>query len=228
MGSNSLNLDGTSGCNATTPDAAPLRITSDIDIHVQVAMARWTPAALSTLVSKWRASGSFCYLLTVTTTGALKLWISTIGSDFPASSSSAIVGAIDGAIKWVRATRKQSNGNTKFYTSDDGTNWSALGIDQTLSAGTAIFSSTLANLEIGTDSIGVNDRSTARVLRVKLYNGYDGAGSCVYDADPSAAPLGVTRFTESSPSGLTVTLNGTAAIRGPSPIAPFMLLPGLL
>lgn len=116
-----LDLPGTSGNYASSPDSAALSITSDIDIRVKVAMDDWTPAALCRLMSKSNTgSGTISYILSVIsatqgTAGCLRLTLSSDGTNTTAATSSVATGVTDGAVKWVRATWRNSDNRVQFF-----------------------------------------------------------------------------------------------------------------
>ena len=89
-GEDYLRVTGTSGDYASTPDAAALDITGDIDLRVKVALDDWTPAAESTLIAKYTATGNQrSYALAVTATGALIFRWSEDGTAEKSETSSA-------------------------------------------------------------------------------------------------------------------------------------------
>lgn len=200
-----IRLPGTSGNYASTPDAAALDITGDIDIRVKVAMDDWTPAADSAVLSKYTTTGNQrSYRLQVLTTGALNLQWSEDGTVQKTETSSASTGFTDGTTHWIRATMDVDVGGTdaeiKFYTSEDGTTWTQLGTTQTNGATTSIFAST-AVLELGSSTGGTAALTAGKIFEAVVMSGI--AGSEV--AHPVAALSGVTDAT-----GKVWTVNGTA------------------
>ncbi|MET8475432.1 hypothetical protein ABZY90_19550 [Streptomyces sp. NPDC006422] len=206
-GEDFLLLSGTSGDYASTPDAAALDITGDLDIRARVALNDWTPAAESTLIAKYTATGNQrSYALAVTTAGALILRWSEDGTAEKTETSSANLSALAaGATTWVRATLDVDNGASdaavNFYTSDDGSTWTALGAEQLVGATTSIFAST-AVLEIGSQSGGTVNRAAGKFFRGQVLSGI--AGSSV------AAPVAVAAsgtVTDATPRTWTVQGN---------------------
>jgi hypothetical protein len=225
---NYLYLPGVSSNNASTPDAAALDVTGDIDIRVKVALDDWTPAAVTTLVSKW-ISTQQSYIFSVQTNGVLKLEWSSTGSNSLSRTSTVATGVTDGAIKWVRAILDVDNGasghDVIFYTSDDGITWTQLGTTVTTAGTTSIFAST-RQLEIGTVQ-GIYDIARGKFFRAQVLNGI--GGTVVFDAnfEESITSLLQTSFTESSTNGATVTINRSgSAFRSAGVIDAGYLYPG--
>jgi len=203
-------LPGASGDYVSTPDAAALDITGDIDLRVRVALNDWTPAAESTLIAKYTATGNQrSYALAVTTTGALIFRWSEDGTAEKTETSSANLGSLAaGATTWVRATLDADVGGTdatvSFYTSDDGVTWTALGTPQAVGATTSIFSST-AVLELGGQTLGTVNRLAGKLFRAQVLSGI--AGTSVAAPVASAATDSVTDATPR-----TWTVNGNAYV----------------
>lgn len=209
-GEDFLLLPGASGDYASTPDAAALDIVGDLDLRVRVALNDWTPAAESTLIAKYTATGNQrSYALAVTTAGALIFRWSEDGTAEKTETSSANLGALAaGATTWVRATLDADVGGTdaavNFYTSDDGVTWTALGVQQLNGATTSIFAST-AVLELGGQTLGTVNRLAGKIFRAQVLSGI--AGSSVAAPVASAASNSVTDATPR-----TWTVNGAAKL----------------
>lgn len=200
-----LHLPGASGDYASTPDAASLDIVGDIDLRVKVALDDWTPAAESTLIAKYTATGNQrSYALAVTATGALIFRWSEDGTAESSETSSATVSASNGASIWVRATMDVDNGGgdaaVNFYTSTDGSTWTALGAEQLVGATTSIFAST-AVLELGAQTGGTVNRLAGKIFQAQVLSGI--AGTSV--ANPIAS---LTALDDATP--LTWTVQGNA------------------
>jgi hypothetical protein len=222
-----LALSRVAGCYASAPDSAALSITGDIDIQCKVALFSWVDGgrivdgggtSTRILVSKYNTTGNQrSYYLGVTTTGGLILVTSNTGSgDTTTTRSTETVDLERYATKWVRATMDVDNGAgsrvVKFYTSDDGTSWTQLGTTVTTSGTTTIFDSTaLLNVSGTNNGSGtVAQMVEGSVYRAVIRNGYDGAGSVVFDANFETATAGAASFTESSSNAATVTINNAA------------------
>lgn len=203
-----LNLTGASGTYASTPDTADLDITGDLDIRAKVSLTDWTPAAESTIVAKYTATGNQrSYALAVTSGGNLILRWSANGTAELSETSSVAVGATDGTAVWVRATLDVDNGASDaavvFYTSADGTEWTQLGTTQ-LNGGatTSVFAST-AVLELGGQTLGTVNRLTGRIYEALVLSGIGGT----VVAHPVPTLAGITDATSR-----TWTLNGAASL----------------
>jgi hypothetical protein len=208
-GEDFLFLSGTSGDYASTPDAASLDITGDLDLRVRVALDDWTPAAESTLIAKYTAtSNQRSYALAVTTGGNLIFRWSEDGTVELTETSSAATGFTDGTTHWVRATIDVDNGSSDadvvFYTSEDGATWTQLGATQSNGSTTSIFAST-AVLEVGAQTAGTVNRAAGKFFQGEVLSGI--AGSSV------AAPIAsVSSDTVTDATPLTWTVQGNAYI----------------
>lgn len=208
-GEDFLFLSGASGNYASTPDAASLDIVGDIDLRVRVNMDDWTPAAESTLIAKYTATGNQrSYALAITATGALIFRWSEDGTVEKTETSSAVNTFTNGTTHWVRATMDVNNGAgdaaVDFYTSEDGSTWTALGAQQLNGATTSIFAST-AVLELGSQTAGTVNRTAGKIYRAQVLSGI--AGTAV--ASPIAS---VSSNTVTDATPLTWTVQGTAFI----------------
>ena len=206
---NYLYLPGVSGNNASTPDAAALDIVGDIDIRVKVALDDWTPGAFLAFVSKYTTTGDKSFAFQISNTNVLNLTWSANNSTLLEANSTVAPTITDGAVKWVRATLDVDNGasgrDIKFFTSDDGTNWTQLGSTVTQAGTTSIFSGT-SPVQIGTHS-SVSSIARGKFFRAQVLNGI--GGTVVFDAnfENSITSLTQASFTESSSNAATVTIN---------------------
>lgn len=215
-----LALSGVAGNYATTPSSAALQITGDIDIQVKVSFWNWNLGSFAStnadrmVLSKWVDTGTGkSYGITVGSGGALSLWWSADGSATLTTYANQNLNYTQNTIKWLRATMDVNNGAsqraTKFYTSDDGTTWTQLGTTVTTSGITSIFSNTSELMVGASHTAGASRFMDGRVYRTIIRNGYDGAGSVVFDADFETQSAGTTSFTESSSNAATVTITAT-------------------
>ena len=202
-----LALPGTTGCYASAPDSVALSVTGDIDLRCKVALADWTPTASQGLVSKYGPS-TISYRFMVLTGGTLYFSLSQNGSAKTDVGSSVVTGIADGATSWARVTWQASDGRVQFFTSSNGTDWTQLGTNRTISYSSIYDSTNLLRVgELG-DGTAL---STGNFYRAQVYNGI--AGTLVFDAD--FTDTGRT-FIEPA-SGATVTVNGAAAIASVHP-----------
>ena len=216
-GTNYLYLPGVTGNFASTPDAAPLDITGDIDLRVLVALDDWTPSSQMGLVMKFNTTGNQrSYGLNVETGGTLSLRWSPDGSTSLSSVSTIATGITDGSLKWVRGTLDVDDGAgnrvVTFYVSDDGVTWAQLGAPVVTAGATSIFNGT-ASLEVGSITSGSSFVASGKFYRAQVLNGI--GGTVVFDANfTTGITSGAqTTFTESSTNAATVTINRSTSGR---------------
>lgn len=208
-GVNYLYLPGSNGNYASSPDSNALDITGDLDVRVKVALDDWTPGSPNLLLAKWTGSGNYSYYLYINGGGAPSIQWSPNGTDSSKSATGATLNLKDGSIKWVRWVLDVDNGaggnDNKFYTSDDGINWTQLGSTITQSGTTSIYAGT-APLELGSYN-GGNTTMTGKLYRAQVFNGI--GGTLAFDANfESGITSGLqTTFVESSSNAATVTIN---------------------
>lgn len=205
-GYSGLSLDGF-GDYASTPDAAALDITGDIDIRMDVTLADWTPATTTALVAKWNAtSNQRSYEVVLTTAGRIRFRMTTDGTTgtLVEATSSVSPTPVNNRLS-LRIDR--NSGVVTFSTSTDpdltAASWTTLGTTQ--NAAGSIFSSS-AVLKVGADDDGTTALE-GTVFSVELRNSSD---TVVADPDFSAQTPGTTSFPDSAPR--TWTLAGDAAI----------------
>jgi hypothetical protein len=212
-----LNLPGTSGAYASTPDSAGLDIVGDIDIRCEAALVDWTPATTNCLVNKYvTATNQRSYSFQIAaTTGLPFLLVSENGSAGVQFTATAAPSVADGGRIWLRATFDLDNGASNsvasFFTSSDGESWTALGTQVTGVVFSTLFAST-APLWVGADGAG-NLRATGRIYSAQVYASINGTDLRA-DFNPSrdySAARGTTMV--SSTTGETYTINGTALVQ---------------
>ena len=214
-----LATEGTQFANtgASTPDAAALDITGDIDIRIDVTMANWLTMGTSSsveLCGKFRTSGgnqrSWLFMMR---NGRPWFEWSADGTNVLQKTSTADLTIPSSGRLALRVTLDVNNGaagNTvTFYTSDtiSGT-WTQLG-DPVVTAGTtSIFNST-AELRVGDGSTDIGFYTPdGGVHAFQLRNGI--AGSVVANPDFTIQDLGDTSFADAA--GRTWTVNNHTAI----------------
>jgi hypothetical protein len=195
-----LSLNGaTSGNTATTPDAAALDVTGDIEMVVRAVATDWSSAAAQALVSKRQTTTTQSYRLMVLN-GLLYLLTSTNGSDFAQTSSSVVVPFSAGQAGWIRVTRNATTGDVFFYTAADSSSepssWTQLGTSQSTTPST-IYNSN-SQLEIGSNLNGGNP-FVGTIYRAIVRNGI--AGTTVFDANFATAAADALAFTSGPGSG---------------------------
>lgn len=191
---------GTSGVYASTPDSAAVSITGDLDLRVTVEPDSWRPSVARALIGKW--SGPYSYLLQLNTNGGLLLYWTTDGSTIKsAGSTAAIPSGTTGPLR-VRATLQVNNGSAgntaNFYTSTDGTTWTALGTAFTQAGTTSVFDST-SPVELGSTTSGTTNILAGWIYGAEVRSGIGGAVVASW----------VPRYSYVAPTGETWTFNGS-------------------
>ena len=203
-----LSLPGASGSFASTPDSAAISITGDIDLRAKAALNSWSaPASNQRFLLHDGGAPNRSWIFQLQTDGKLSLIASADGTTLVGTASSVTVpagsGVVAGGTLWVRATRKASDGNTRYYWSNDGSTWTQLGTDVAGLVGQALDSSA---------ALGVGANSTAgKLYSAEVRNGIDGPVVARFDAEDGMPAS--TSFA-SSATGEVWTLNGAARIVG--------------
>jgi hypothetical protein len=203
---------GVSGNQCSAPDAAAVSITGDLELVARIAPADWTPSLDLGLVSKWE-SAKLSYIFRLMTTGVLNLVVSGNGTTVLAAVSSTVAtGFADGAAKWVKVTRKASDGKVNFYTAADQAtepgSWTQLGTEVTGTSGN--IADTTALVHIGLSAIDAF-YFTGKIYRAIIRSGI--GGTTAFDANFNNATEPYSTFTESSANAATVTFNRSATGR---------------
>lgn len=217
-----LALPGTSGNYASTPDAAALDITGDLDIRVDATLDAWvsgTPSGANDyLVGKYDSStNQRSYVLRLSSAGTLQFLWSTDGVTPITKSATAAPEPVSGRLA-VRATLDVDNGaagsTVTFYTAPtiDGS-WTQLG-DPVVTAGVTSVHSGTAALAVGAIDAGTAGLPPGVFHAAEVRTGI--AGSEVANPDFTAQPAGTTSFVDDA--GLTWTVHGTATIGGDFPL----------
>jgi hypothetical protein len=204
---------GVNADNASTPDAAALDITGDIDLRCWLAADNWADGNFRKLVQKWEATGDQrSYALQLGNDGEIELLWSTDGT----AGTESIIGSNEVLTPMptgddflaVRATLDVDNGasghdvNIYFGPSLDGP-WTQH-YTETVAGTTSIHSGT-ASLKVAGDG---NFTSFGVIRGARVYDGID--GTLVADPDFTAQTIGDASFDDDA--GNTWTVNGDAAI----------------
>ena len=202
-----LDLPGSGGASASTPDDASFAVT-DLDVRVKVAMDDWTPGGFGQfIVGHWpNVAGNNAWVLSMDTAGQPVLTWTTDGTTSITRTCSAATGFIDGSVHWLRCTLDVDNGaaghTVVFYVSEDAVTWTQLGSTSTTAGVTSIFNST------GPLAVGDILSLAGLVAQVEVRNGI--GGTIVTNPDFSAQRPGTTIFKDRT--GKTWTVNGAAVI----------------
>lgn len=211
-----LHLPGTSGDRASTPDAASLDITGDLDVRLELTTENYHVGASTELVGKYNVTGNQrSWRLLINEGGTLLFSWSADGTTFTDVECTKALpgGGTNGTGRMaVRVTFDVDNGasgnDVKFYLARSIAGpWDQLGATVTNSGTTSIFSSS-ANLEIGDISNLSFTPLVGKVHKLKVYNGID--GTLVANPDFTSQTAGASSFADSL--GLTWTVAGTASI----------------
>jgi len=193
------------GSRATTPDAAALDITGDIDIRWWGERDSWTVAA--DLPSKWNTTGNQrSWLLRAEADGTLTLFWSADGTAALNARSTIAIPAWAGPIA-LRVTLDVNNGasgrTAKFYYSDSLTGtWIQLGADVVQAGTTSIFNGT-ASLTLGREPTSAASNTPQRVYGWQVRSSIN--GTIVSGRTVSDLTAGVTSFADSQGQTWTVT-----------------------
>lgn len=215
-----LELTGLVNSYASTPDAAALDIVGDIDLSADLTLDAWTGSQKG-IIGKWNTgTNQRSYLLTLESTGRLRMLWSANGVAAPSLTSNVAVPLSSGRLS-VRATLDVNNGasghTATFYTAPGGTSlegpWIQLGDPQTGSGTTSIFSGS-AVLEVGSWNSGGSGKFVGQLHAARVRNGIAGA----FAANPffSSQSPGTTSFADST--GKTWTVQAGASIVSIAPV----------
>lgn len=215
-GSGSLSIDAPTGTTPTiayvsTPDAAALDLTGDLELIFDAHFDTWRGYAVE-LVGKWTETGNQrSYLLTLETTGKVKIYWSADGTATLGAFSNVL--PITTGRLAVRAALDVNNGaggaTVTFYTGPSAAGpWTVLSTS-TQTPTTSVFA--------GTSPLYVGDIPATgfytkvihgRVFAAKVISGL--AGTAVANPDFTAQAEGATSFADST--GKTWTLSGDVSL----------------
>ncbi|MEV8042468.1 hypothetical protein AB0P02_01305 [Streptomyces griseoluteus] len=210
-GAPALSLPGGT-TRATTPDAAPLDVTGDIDIRLDATLIDWLPLVDTELCGKWGNASQRSWMLNLTPGGFLRLWWSPDSNTIASATSTAALLMPPSGRMTVRATLDVDNGASgrtiTFYmgTSTAGP-WTQLGDVITQSGVTSIFNSS-APVELGAVGNIAYADPVGRYHRAEIRAGIN--GTLVASPDFTAQTIGATSFTDST--GRTWSVTGGAEI----------------
>ncbi|MBC2903532.1 hypothetical protein [Streptomyces cupreus] len=216
-GSQFLRLPGASTDYASTPDAAPLDITGDLDVRMDAQLVNWLDAAdvlrTTELVGKLTlAAGGKSWFLGVRSNKLYLEWSADGTNTLSASSTTELVVPPSGRLA-VRATLDVDNGasgrTVTFYTAPSGVAgpWTQLGAAVVQSGVTSIFNSSTA-LRVGNATDVSMTASAGRCMSVEIRNGIN--GTVVANPVFADQAIGTTSFADAA--GRTWTLNGGTQI----------------
>lgn len=197
--------NATTGNYFTTPDSPANSITGTITIDIYLALDDWTPAAFNYLVTKDGGAPQSALFVGIAATGNPDVYFSHDGTNYTNLTASTNTGVADGSAKWIRFLIDPTVSNCKFYTGDDGSTWSQLGITVTGTARAGIFDSN-APLNICAGASNTLGNTVGKIYRVRVYNGdATGAGTLAVDFNPAD-------FAETATNNATATSSGTGEV----------------
>lgn len=200
---------GVTGNYLSTPAAASVDITGDIEVVVRVALTDWTPASTQALVVRdgsaaGAPAGTRSWTFRVGPANLFFL-MSADGTAGPTQVGSTFIPIADGVMGWLRVTRVRATGLVSFYSAVDSPTepavWTARSTG-TINAGVALPTVT-APLMLGQRLAA--EPLNGRLSRVIVRSGI--AGTTVFEFDERNIPDDtVTAFSAST--GQTVTIVG--------------------
>jgi len=203
-GPNGLNLDGTPGSYAFTPDAPVLDPVGVLDVRAMVYRDDWSPPATEeVMASKYRDdTNDRSWRFSFNTDGMLR-WSGSL-------NGIAIIGALstapptpdaDAAALALRAIRNPTTGDVTFYTAPHlGGSWTQLGAVRPGTSG-ALFAGA-APIEIGARDDGEQTLWDGTIMAVEVRHN---ATTLVANPDFDAQPTGTTAFNDSLGNPWTIT-----------------------
>lgn len=202
-----LSLPGINGNSASTPSAASLNITGDIDIIVLTSPDTLRPGSNRTFLSKYNAGTSNrAYELALSGSGFPVLTLSLDGTAATSATCSERLPASFASGGWLRATWRQSDGRVQWFTASfslSTPSWTQLGTDGAILIA-SIFQSNTA-LYVGARDGGSGQKFNGKFWQAVVKNGID--GTVVFDAQFYKQPAGTTSFNESSSNAAAVTIS---------------------
>lgn len=199
----------------STPDAASLDITGDIDVRIDVAPTTWTSGQM--LVNRYAVGGNHAWSLMLEPDGRLTFKWTTTGVDQRFATSTLPVPG--GRRRQLRATLDVNNGasgtTVEFWVASGRGGWTRLGAPVVSTGTTSVYNPT-APLHIGNPvaiSVTPNGNPLGRlvgsVYGVQVYAGIGGVLR-VDVAPEDQAAAGTTSFTDGT--GRVWTLTGAASL----------------
>lgn len=217
---NGLYLPAVSGSYASTPDAASLDLTSDLDLRADITMTDWTPGSFQIIVAKYLSTGNQrSYYMGILTGGQIAIGWSTNGTtEIFRQSTIAPPKGLTGRLA-VRATLDIDNGaaghTATFFTAPTMNGpWTQLGEPVVTAGVTTVFASTSV-LQVGGIDNGTGALFNGTVHSVEVRNLIN--GTIVANPVFESRTDGTTSFADVT--GKTWTVNGTAYIANEAAIA---------
>ncbi len=209
-----LDLPGTGGHFAETPDHASLDITGDIRLIADVSLADVTPAVEERLIFKWSGTER-SYGMAIGTTGLVRIQWSTNGVDQPVLSSSVAIPYVADQRFQVRADfdvdAGASDKEVTFFTRLPGEAWVQLGSVINQAGTTSIHSGTEA-LSVGASDGGGFGGVEGQLYAAQVFDGIGGSPTLVADFNANDFSIGDSDTdTAVDSTGKTWTIRGTGS-----------------
>lgn len=188
----------------TTPYTGPRVLTTAFDMMVRVRLEQQPSAAVWTLIERYTSPNkSFRWTAGLPGSGAGIYMSTSLSIDGTGSTGSGASNVAPMMVGWLRCTWRDSDNVCKFYTASDADEptWVQLGADRTIPVVGPIWSGGSTDIYFGS---GISPGALT-MYRAIIRDGYDGAGSVVFDADFSRQQPGAASFTEDA-NGATVSL----------------------
>lgn len=203
-----LDLPGTNGNYASTPDSVGASITSDFDMRMKLSMDNW--ATVQGFAAQYGGAGDRGWRF-YAAGGQIQIDGSADGTAITGALSSAATGFSAGSVNWIRVTWRNSDNRCQFFTSagSGDPSWVQLGTDQTLNL-TGIFDSTAAIVLGAAASAGNSLMLAGNIYYFELRNGIDGPVVAKFNANAVTRTATRTPTTLVSSTGETWTVNGSA------------------
>lgn len=214
-----LALPGTAADYASTPHAAALAVTGDLDVRVDATADSWRTAA--DLVGKYVTAGDQrAWALSVTSSGVLQFRWSSSGASVTVQivNSTLPIPAPTTRRRAVRATLDVNNGaggtTVTFYIAATLAGpWTQLGVPVVVAGTTSVFNATGAPMVVGDVANLTYPPLLGQVHGAELRDGI--AGTVVAGPDFTVQAPGATSFADSA--GRTWTLAGAAELTNRRP-----------
>jgi hypothetical protein len=181
---------------------------TDLDCQILIRPDDLTPSAEQVLIGEFLTTGNKRgWSLRIKTSGVASYRFSNDGTASIVKDSTVTIGSagyVDGDKFWLRVTHDVNNGaagyDVKFYTSDDGVEWTQLGATVTTATATSIFSDAANVITMGGE--GTAATYTGDFYKVRVYSVIGGSTNLV-DPDPwdwSSATYGTSGYTIITPT----------------------------
>ncbi|OPC81806.1 hypothetical protein B4N89_13450 [Embleya scabrispora] len=209
-GPTALDLPGTAGARASTPDTAALDITGDIDIRLDATLDNWFTGGTVELIAKWGSGTDRAWRLLVQRGYLYLAWFDSGGAFLQPGTTTAIDLPPTDRLA-VRATLDVNNGageyTATFYQAPTIAGpWTMIGAPVTGTTGTTALVAGGAPLQIGDLTGFTFTPASGRVHAAQVRNGIN--GTIVADPQFAAQAAGTTSFVDSAGRAWSVT--GTA------------------